>query len=478
MKEKKILRIKFFEKIPAKPSWKDQCRLYPHSDGTYYLTAQSLKVLQSSSTGFEILSQQSPEETGIEIVFHLESLFYDRPSEEVQGEVIAYAMAHSTKGKIARVIYCGRTREDFPDSFILDRVGGVRNYRWRLDFEKHVEIPHLHDRFPKLIRKIKDPETRFVVSLGGGGLRLFALSSIFKILESLEVQNSIEEIWGCSGGAIFGLLYTMGASPQAIEQEGYDIYNSKYSLRLGPSKLKVLSNMFRNRLFPHRQTGLGDLVEVQNKLADILQRLAKHSRPSIPFYAVACNLDLKKSEVLTCDTIPSKLYEGLISRCSPMDTVLASSALPILFSPRVIKSKKNSYSYIDGAIVEDVPLISVYNKWQLDKKHHLTKKKKLVILVADLFPQFGNWKFLANVIVKYLPMVEILSLVTQILEIIRSYRLQEHLDFLRDHKDIEVIELHMPQIAGSLFNPKTIPTIIEKAQTSFMKQLSEVEKNL
>ena len=101
-----------------------------------------------------------------------------------------------------------------------------------------------------LLELFASPDTRVVLGLGSGGLKLFAHAPALRLLERIGLGQHIEEIWGSSAGAIAGLCYSHGFSPQALEQTGYDLYSGRYRLALRPTTLQILTHVLRDALIP------------------------------------------------------------------------------------------------------------------------------------------------------------------------------------------------------------------------------------
>ncbi|MFO1519454.1 MAG: patatin-like phospholipase family protein [bacterium] len=453
------------------------CRLYPGPDKTFFLSETSRKVLETLQAPYRIVKKMGLKDSRVRIVIPLESILYELPATNVQAEVAALALSERKNGNPPAVVYCGRTREEIPESFLLDIPGGKRNYRWRWQTGREKKIT-FQDRFSKLRKKILDPDTRFVLSLGAGGLRFFAHSSLLKLIEALGVENKIEEIWGCSGGAIAGLLYVLGARQGEMEKLGYDIYNQKFNFPLSVSKLQVLLNLFWEWLFPFRSSNLQGFLDVQHSIREGVLRITKKKKPILPFYAIAYNMDLKRNEVLTPTAVPSSLYKGFVRHCSPMDAILASSAIPILFHPRTIAHRKKPFTYVDGSVSEEVPLISIYNKWLLDRKAGLTKKKKLFILAANLFPHVSSWPPLGHFLLRRFPVVKYLATAAKLADFVRQSRIDEQIQTIEKNPDASVVAISLPMENFSVLDPKAIPTVIEKAHGTFLKQLLRIEDGL
>jgi hypothetical protein len=385
------------------------------------------------------------------------------------------ALASEKNGRIPTPVYLGRTDEEIKDSFVLDRPGGFRNYRWRLT-ERPPKLPELKHKLKKLKRRMSDPNTRFVLSLGGGGLRLFAHAAVLKILELIEGHENINEIWGCSGGSIAALMYSLGVNPDELEADGYDLYNERYDMILSPSKAQVLKNLAVEWFLPSNPFALKGFMDIQKAIQNAVTRLAKDKEVKKPLYCIAYNLHRKRNEVLTPLKVRKNVYGDLIHTVSAIDAVLASSSIPILYVPRVIKRGNTSQIYVDGGTAEEIPLVSVYRKWKIDQKKKLTSKKKLFILAVNLFPQVSGWKIFRNRLIKRLPFVDILKWSSHVADLMRRARIEDHLQILRDDPQVEVWELVLPLKGLGILDPKAIPRIIASGHTHFMRQLIALEE--
>ena len=419
---------------------------------------------------FRIKQAWREAEKTIDPVFPFETILHALPADDAVDEVRAYALAAADGKKIQTPVYLGRTEEDLPDSFVLDRPGGRRHYRWRLT-DKPPKVTQLEDKLKKLRARMTDPDTRFALSLGGGGLRLFAHAAAFKILNLIGRPSEIDEVWGCSGGAIAGLVYSLGVSPQAMEREGYDLYNERYDLLLSPSKTQVLKNLAVDLALPSNPFALKGFMDIQETIQEIVARLDKENKLKLPFYAIAYNLHKKRNEVLTPLKVHKRDYGDFIHTVPAIDAVLASSSIPILYVPRVIKKGKSSYVYVDGGTAEEVPLVSVYRKWNLDRRKALTDKKKLFVLAVNLFPQVSGWKIFRNRLFRRLPFVDILKWSSHLADLMRRARIEDHLQTLREDPNVEVWELVLPFKGAGVLDPKTIPKVIASAHSNFVKQL-------
>ena len=164
------------------------------------------------------------------------------------------------------------------------------------------------------------------IALSGGGARGFAHLGILKALEEMGI--TISEISGTSAGAIAGAFYCYGHKPDEI----LDIVVSTgflKSVRPAWSWIGLLS-----------MDGFKDVM---------LKYIPENSFESlkIPLTVAATEIRLGKVAYFNSGE--------LISR------VIASSAIPALFSPMV----SNSHVYVDGGIMDNLPVRPLVGKCDL-----------------------------------------------------------------------------------------------------------------
>ena len=155
------------------------------------------------------------------------------------------------------------------------------------------------------------------ISLSGGGSRGIVHIGILKALEEAGIQISM--VTGTSAGAIVGLLYCSGYSPDSIMEIVGETKLIKYvrpavSLS-GLLKLEVVENIFRKYI-----------------------KSDSFSALKIPLIVAATNVK-KGSNVF--------LHDGPLIR-----SVLASCAVPVIFEPIEL----NGELYIDGGILNNLPV--------------------------------------------------------------------------------------------------------------------------
>ena len=158
---------------------------------------------------------------------------------------------------------------------------------------------------------------RLGLALSGGGARGFAHPGALKAIEDFGLRPEI--ICGTSSGALAGVLYADGYTPEEII-----------------------------RLFVGKE--LREFIDIQVPLAAIFgmtgfrRFLKKNLRAKtfeelrIPVRIVAANLDEGKSAVF--------------DRGPLVDALMASCSIPIVFNPVVI----NGVNYVDGGVLQNFPV--------------------------------------------------------------------------------------------------------------------------
>jgi len=183
------------------------------------------------------------------------------------------------------------------------------------------------------------------ITLSGGGVRGFAHLGVLKALNEHGIYPDI--ISGASAGAISGLFYADGYTPQ----ESYDIF-------------------YDNSLFKFTEVSVPDkgFLSIQ-KVANILKKHIKAKTfedLNIELFVAASNLN---------DGVVEYFSSGEI-----IDKVVASASIPILFKPTEINGK----TYVDGGVFDNLPIEPIQDKCD--------------ILIASHVNPVGEEKNLNNII--------------------------------------------------------------------------------
>ncbi|MCP5468440.1 MAG: patatin-like phospholipase family protein [Deltaproteobacteria bacterium] len=455
-------------------------KLHPTNiENQYCLSNYSLTTLIEKKIPFKKIKSISQKNYNIEIIFPSRSHLFAPPSQDAVEEIKVHAVAKFPQKREIQIIYMGRRSENHEkDIIILDRPGGRRSYQWKIPETVH-QIQDIRKMFPEISQKIKNRHTKVIISLGAGGIRLFAHPSLFKFIDLLELRPYIDEIWGSSGGAIAGLPYAMGVSPSQIEEEGYHLYNDRYSFRLSPSKFDVVKNLISDTFLTSSEYFFQGLIDCQSALSDLIGKyISQPTQAVIPFFCMAYNLTRRRSEVLTPENIDSSLYLTPIIQTDPLDAIIASSSIPILYVPKTIRRNNQEEHYIDGGTTEENPLLSPYRKWIRDKLNKREKRKKLLIISVNLFPEVGSTRLFNHWILRKLPPFKLLELSATYTDLVRQSRIDEHKNHLARDPNVTLWELNLPLPGTGIVNTKRIPLIIQTAQHTFFDQLLKIEENI
>ncbi len=158
-------------------------------------------------------------------------------------------------------------------------------------------------------------------ALSGGGARGFAHLGVLKALEERGLKPDI--ISGTSAGALAGVLYADGYSPEEI----FDLFNH--------TKFKQFIELTFPTTGLFRPTGLHQFLK-RNLRSQTFEQL------QIPFIAVAT--DWEKGATVNFST-GNKLIESVVASC----------CVPLIFAPIYI----NERPYVDGGIFKNLPASTI-----------------------------------------------------------------------------------------------------------------------
>ncbi len=158
--------------------------------------------------------------------------------------------------------------------------------------------------------------------LSGGGTRGFAHLGVVAALNEHGIRPDV--ISGVSAGAIAGAFVAAGKSPE----ETMEIFNKGWFLRYTKTQIPV------NGFF--KLNGLKEIIDKEIELKNIEDL-------KIPFFIGVSNLNKGTVEYKT---------HGPLSQW-----VLASSSVPVLFSPVEI----DGVLYADGGILDNIPIEPIKN---------------------------------------------------------------------------------------------------------------------
>ncbi len=159
--------------------------------------------------------------------------------------------------------------------------------------------------------------------LSGGGARGFAHLGVLKALNDSGIFPDV--VSGTSAGALVGVLYADGYSPEEI-----------FKLMNTTSRLHYIRPTVPRE-------GLLQISGIEKILRENL-RAQKFEDLKIPLYVTATDLNNGKAEYFS---------EGKL-----LNTVIASASIPVLFNPVII----NKIYYVDGGVMDNLPLKPIEDK--------------------------------------------------------------------------------------------------------------------
>jgi NTE family protein len=159
--------------------------------------------------------------------------------------------------------------------------------------------------------------------LSGGGARGFAHLGVIQALNEAGIFPDV--ISGTSAGAIVGVLYADGYSPEEI--------------------MKILnSNSRLNYIRPTvPRQGLLQISGIVRILKDSL-RAKTFEELKIPLFVTATNLNHGRIEYFSAGEL--------------LQPVIASASIPVLFKPVII----NNFHYVDGGVLDNLPIRPIEDK--------------------------------------------------------------------------------------------------------------------
>jgi len=440
----------------------------------YFVSSSNLEILESAGIKHKVIKEFDTEPIEGHIIYPYRNFLYDTPDHGAIDEICAKLKSLEQKGKIPYAVFLGRNPDLQPDAFILDRVGRSRHYQWKIVATKKGE-KSLAETFPKLVERMHDKDTKVVLSFGAGGLRFFAHASVMKFLAALRATSLIDEVWGCSGGAFSAYAFAMGVTPEDMEQKGYDLYHERHDLRSTTSKYSAAKMRIMEAIFPTSPNLLQEYAMFQLIMRSALLQLVEGKELEKPFYCTAYNVNTEHNDVLTpVEPLPER-YKDFVIHADAIDSIIASSAIPVVFVPKSIRKGIYKEQYIDGSIAEDIPLLPVYRKWVIDREIGTEKRGKLLVIAINTFPKVAERPFFKRRFMKRLPFMDILHFGLELFDLILNIRFDEEFETLSHDQNVKVVKINLPLETPALLSCKVIPTIIQNAQTNLMGEFLKVE---
>jgi hypothetical protein len=371
----------------------------------------------------------------------------------------------------ARLEYVGRGRfrgksPHAQTVVYLDKEGGRRSYAFRVmtagDGRTDARLDQVGARYGEIARWLDDDAARVVLSLGGGGFRLFAAQAALRTIDRVlgGVRRKIDEVWGASGGALLGYTFAYGHELSVAEQLGYLVYHSRTNDLMGinvRTALYLANRVLRGRAFAAKtRPELGAWVDAVDRLCPPEARHADR----IPFYALVSNTRWRHAVALAEPAFIPDYARDLLVACDPREATAASMAVPFFLSPlRGIIQGYETDSWYDGAIVEENPIMAPFAKWLRDRKHdpeHTPSRLKLLLINL-------NTRFSESKIVTALPKGRI-TLAADLIDLLMDSRTHSLVRTLGEVGSVEIVTATLNIGLMSFLARSEIPAMIRTGQ--------------
>jgi hypothetical protein len=195
----------------------------------------------------------------------------------------------------------------------------------------------------------------------------------------------------------------------------------------------------------------------------------KYRQPTVPFFCIAFNINEFRPEVLTPLRFDIPEYKDMIYTVDPIEAAVASSSVPVLFVPKVLKRDNKEVTYIDGMTTEMVPMISIYKKWLIDRKIGLEKRNKLFILAANVA---------TNSIYPQTPSRRISEYAVMLIyhDAMHNAMVESQRSYIGRDPNVNVLEVNVPLSEWSNFDIYRIPKFIKSSYVHYINDLFNFEK--
>lgn len=319
--------------------------------------------------------------------------------------------------------------------------------------------------FDPLRHSLRQPDTKVVLSLGGGGVRMFAHAAVFDFLDKLGVSERISEVWGSSGGAIMGSLFAMGMGAQEMKDIA-GVAGKGGIVRSLPGYFSLAKRMLLDLFGLSRQSAsLQVFRDYQRQLEEFLAKSYAGRQSRKRFFCTAFNLETQENEVLSNEPVHDLYGADRVYQVDVLDAVMASSAIPVVFEPRLIRGAEGERRYIDGALIEDVPTQSVYKKWIRDKEFGLEPSRHLLLITVTLEPSaFVSMNIMQNGGLRRIPGLEHIIMSLKCAEYMRRAASKANKKLLRQDPNVELWDLSITVPSGGMLSLDLIPGVMEAAE--------------
>ncbi|MBD3372202.1 MAG: hypothetical protein GF403_05740 [Candidatus Coatesbacteria bacterium] len=260
--------------------------------------------------------------------------------------------------------------------------------------------PERHSAF---CERVRDPDTRFVVSLGSGAMLALASSlSILSFLDELGLDNHVDTVWSSSAGAIAAALWCSGTPVERV-------MTMLRGLRRRDLVDVAWGHIFKGLFTRKWDLDVADGLINGRKLLGRVGRLLRVERVE------DCRTPLRI--LLAHDDGTARLK--IVSEGNLIDAVRCSVAMQALMRPGRFEGER----YVDPTMLEKTPLPSVI------AEHHAEHPGKKLLILAAFHGYHGQRK----------PIKGLMSRLFFFKEVLQYQVFLAHLAQAARYDDVEVV---------------------------------------
>ena len=472
-----------------KPFLFEKGEVYQFSENTYLEIKRRPNSFKTAFFKEGLIPDETKSDLKKRIYFSLKSYLHDPIPDNTIQDLYLFLDAD----KNVQVEYLGRDlklsayskqiRKFDKHVFSFDILNGTRNYFWKIHLSKErFRKIKFEDNLSNLKRWFNDEDATIILSLGGGGLRAHAIPTVLKIFDFLDIRKNIDELWGCSGGSIIGGYYAYGIPPLFIEKICFDFYNERHEDFIIKGDLFNSFKTFTKQIQGKKLSELIGIVELQKTLQLAFDNEKNRTEKKeniklndIPFFSLVSTPFQKEMMALTEKKWIPPECSSFLKEAEPFESICASSCIPLIMKPIVKHYPEGSYTFFDGALSEEIPLILPFKKFMAEKKVN-PDKKKLKIFYINLNSRFRESKAISHFFSKK----NLTFIYKKILLLDKSLdkKIEKTLDELKSNPDVDILGLDLILNKNAFLNTKEIPYIIRNGRNHFLEELLSLEKSL
>ena len=211
--------------------------------------------------------------------------------------------------------------------------------------------------------------------LSGGGLLGISYIGLITYFEEHKHILNLKTITGCSAGALFGSLLSIGYSASELNIIVKAMVFKDY-IKINIDSLLNFTNTKGFETGNHLNLFIRNCIKDKtgNENITFSQIYEKYN---IKLQIGVTNLTENKFELFNKDTHPELSIHRAIS---------ASIAIPFIFEPIIIDDN----IYCDGGLVNNLPIASVIDMYNTDINHSNNTKEDKLIIIPNTIPSLNT----------------------------------------------------------------------------------------